>query len=82
MSAEEWSSAFTPLDEGRNPILPEDLPLNVTLSSQRPAYRRMFIEGLDGACRDIEVASIPIAGLQGEFLGAAALFWEVPKKCV
>jgi hypothetical protein len=27
--------------------------------------------------RHIEVASIPISGLKGEFLGAAALFWEI-----
>jgi len=27
--------------------------------------------------RYIEVAAIPIAGLQGEFLGAVAFFWEI-----
>ena len=77
MSAEEWSSIFTPLDDAGQPIPPENLPLRITLSRQRPAHRRFVVRGLDGVLRPIEVASIPIAGLQGEFLGAAALFWEV-----
>ena len=77
MSAEEWSAAFTPLDQERQPLPPENLPLRITLAKQRPAYRRFFIRGLDGVLRHVEVASIPITGLQGEFLGGAALFWEV-----
>jgi hypothetical protein len=32
---------------------------------------------MDGVRRHIDVVSIPIIGLQGEFVGAAALFWEV-----
>ena len=82
MSAEEWSSVFTPLDEDRQPILPENVPLRITLTTKRPAYRRFFISGLDGTLRHIEVTSIPISGLEGEFLGAAALFWEIPEQCV
>ena len=78
MPAEEWSSVFTPLDEDRQPMLPESVPLRITLTTKRPAHRRFYISGLDGKLRHIEVASIPISGLQGEFLGAAALFWEVP----
>ena len=77
MTAEEWSLAFIPLDEGGRPIPPENLPLRITLAAQRPAYRRFVIRGLDGVLRKLEVASIPIAGLNGEFLGAAALFWEL-----
>jgi PAS domain-containing protein len=77
LTAEEWSSAFTPLDDGGQPIPLEDLPLGITLTKQRPAYRRFLIRGLDGVVRRLEVASIPIAGLEGEFLGAAALFWEL-----
>jgi hypothetical protein len=49
----------------------------ITLARQRPAYKRFSIRGLNGVKRQIEVASIPIVGLQGEFLGAAALFWEI-----
>jgi PAS domain-containing protein len=77
MSAKEWSSAFTPGDHEGHPVPPEDVPLMITVTKKRPAYQRFFIRGLDGVLRHVEVASIPIAGLHGEFLGAAALFWEV-----
>ena len=77
MSAHEWSIAFTPLDEDREPIAPEDLPLRITLAEQRPAYRRFFLRGLDRVLRHVEVAAIPIVGLQGEFLGAVAFFWQI-----
>jgi PAS domain-containing protein len=77
MPVEEWASAFAPVDTAGQPIPPEDRPLMITLKQQRPAYRCFAIRGLDGVLRRIEVASIPIAGLQGEFLGAAALFWEL-----
>jgi PAS domain-containing protein len=77
MSADEWSSAFVPLDEDRRPLPPEKVPLRICLARRRPVYRRVYISGLDGVPRHLEVASIPITGLQGEFLGAAALFWEL-----
>ncbi len=77
MPPEEWSSAFTRFDDEGQPIPPEDLPLMITLTKQRPTYKRFHIRGMDGVLRHIEVASIPIVGLQGDFLGAAALFWEL-----
>ena len=49
----------------------------ITLAEHRPAYKRFFLQGMNGVRRQIDVASIPIMGLQGEFLGAAALFWEI-----
>ena len=77
MPAEVWSSAFTPVDDRGQPVRPEDLPLMIALNRQRPAYKRFYIQGMNGVRRQIDVASIPIMGLQGEFLGAAALFWEI-----
>jgi PAS domain-containing protein len=81
MPAETWSKAFTPVDEQGLPMPPEDLPLMIALTTRRPAYKRFYIRGMNGVRRHIEVASIPIAGLQGEFLGAAALFWEIEQPC-
>jgi len=49
----------------------------ITITRKRPAYQRFFIRGLDGVRRHVDVTSIPIAGLDGDFLGGAALFWEV-----
>ncbi|MFQ5953741.1 MAG: hypothetical protein ACE5JZ_01585 [Kiloniellales bacterium] len=77
MPPEEWLSAFTRFDDEGQPIPPEELPVMITLTKKRPTYKRFRIRRMDGVIRHIEVASIPIAGLQGEFLGAAALFWEL-----
>jgi PAS domain-containing protein len=77
MPAAIWSSVFTPVDDQGQPIPPQDLPLMTALTKQRPAYKRFHIQGLNGKRRRIEVAAIPIQGLQGEFLGAVALFWEI-----
>jgi hypothetical protein len=81
MPAATWSSIFTPVDEQGRPIPAAELPLMITLSSRRPAYKRFFIQGINGVRRHIEVASIPIIGLEREFLGAVALFWEIERPC-
>ena len=81
MPAETWSATFTAVDEDGKPIPSKDRPLIITLTKQRPAYKRFYIQGLNGVSRHIEAAAIPIADLQGEFLGAAALFWEIEKPC-
>ncbi len=77
MPAAVWSSIFTPVDDRGQLIPPADLPLMIALARQRPAYKRFYIQGMNGTRRHIEVAAIPIVGLQGEFLGATALFWEI-----
>jgi PAS domain-containing protein len=77
MPAAEWSSVFTALDDRGQVIPPDDLPLMIALTKQRPAYARFSIKGLDGVARHVEVTAIPILGLQREFLGAAAIFWEL-----
>jgi PAS domain-containing protein len=79
MPAERWSTCFMPASEDGRPLPPAEVPLMVTLATQRPAYRRLYIRGQDGVERHIEVVAIPISGLRGAFLGAAALFWELPE---
>jgi PAS domain-containing protein len=77
MPAEQWSRSFTAVDEQGQAIAPDDLPLMVTLSTRLPAHRRLRI--VDGdASRAMEVTAIPIAGLHGDFLGAAGMFWALP----
>jgi PAS domain-containing protein len=79
MSAELWSAAFAPEDGLGNPIPPSELPLMIAITTHRPAHRCFLIRGLDGKVRQVEVSAIPIVGLRGDFLGAAALFWEAPQ---
>jgi len=81
MPAARWSSAFAPVDDQGQPLAPEALPLMITLARRRPAHRSFHIRGMNGVLRHIEVASIPIVGLNGEFLGAAAFFWEIDEPC-
>ncbi len=77
MPLEEWLSAFTRFDDERQPIPPEELPLMITLTKKRPAHKRYHTRGLDGVVRHIEATSIPITGLQGDFLGVMMFFWEL-----
>jgi PAS domain-containing protein len=77
MPAKALAAIFTPVDEQGQPIPPEQLPLMIALTTRRPAHKRLYLHGLNGVRRHIEVASIPIVGLQSEFLGAASLYWEI-----
>ena len=79
MPANTWASIFRQLDEQGQPLPPEELPLMMALAKRRPAYKRLYLHGLNGVRRHLEVVSIPIVGLQGEFLGAASLYWEIEK---
>jgi PAS domain-containing protein len=56
----------------------EDLPIHVALVRRWPSHGRMRIRALDGVDRVIEVTAMPLVGQGGTFLGAMAVFWEVP----
>jgi len=78
MPPAEWSRMVSVVDEQGQPVAPGDLPLMITLATRLPAHRRLcLVDGAHGS-RAIEVTAIPIAGLHGDFLGAAALFWVLP----
>lgn len=76
MPLEEWWSTFTRYDDEGKLIQLEDHPLMITLTKKRPTYSRYHIKRMDSIVRHVEVTSIPITGLQGDLLGAVALFWE------
>lgn len=77
MPVEEWSTLYKPADETGKPLPPESLPLVRALTHHRPAHREMWIEGLDGVSRRIEVTAFPISGQAERHLGAIAIFWEI-----
>jgi len=77
MPVEEWSMLFKPTDETGKPLAAESLPLVIALTQHRPAHRDMWIQGLDGVRRLIEVTAFPINGQAERYLGALAIFWEV-----
>ena len=74
---EKWWSAHVRFDEDGKPINRANHPLLIALAEKRPAYKRYRIHGGDGTARQIEATCIPIKGLQGELLGAVAIFWEL-----
>ena len=76
MSVGTWSTIFKPLDEQRNHLPPEQLPLVKTLNDQHPHHKTFWIESLKGSAEKISVTSYPIIGRAGRFLGAVAIFWE------
>ena len=78
MPASEWSTVFQPFNDDGKPMAPEDLPLIAALNKQQPAHKNFWIKGLDGNLRQLEVTAIPLIGQAGRFLGAIAIFWEVP----
>src|SRR5688500_11958918 len=77
MPVAEWSTLYQPEDETGNPLAPEFLPLVVALTNHAPAHRNMWIQGLDGVRRLIEVTAFPLNGQAERHLGALAIFWEI-----
>lgn len=77
MPASTWARLFLPTDKNGVPLLPEDLPLMITLSEKRPAYGPLWISGIDNVRRAIAVASFPIMNqASNKMMGAVAVFWE------
>lgn len=76
MRLEEWSKAFSPMDLDGSELPAEDLPLVVALRDHQPAHRVFRIRSMDGTTRDIAVTALPFFARKGEFVGAAAIFWE------
>jgi PAS domain S-box-containing protein len=80
MDADEWGTIFHPTDAEGNRLSSEVLPLMVTLQERRPAYRKFWIQGLDGVRRCIAVSALPLLGQSHRFLGAMGIFWEVEEE--
>jgi len=79
MPASEWSTVFKPVDQDGKPVPPEELPLVIAFSQHYPAHKCFWIEGLDKALRQIELTAFPLMAQANRFLGAIAIFWEVPE---
>ena len=76
MPAVEWATRFTPTDDTGAPVPPETLPLSIALTRRIPAYGQLWIRGLDGVARRIQLAAFPLIGPPGRHLGGVAIFWE------
>jgi len=79
ISANNLAGIFKTLDQDGTPLKSSKLPLVKALVNKQPSHGSLWIEGLDGKLRKIAVTAFPIIGQAQRFLGAIAIFWEVPK---
>jgi hypothetical protein len=76
MAQADWASAWVPCDADERPLLPEELPLVHALEHGVAAHAAVWITGLDGVRRHIDITAIPLLGREDRLLAAVALFWE------
>ncbi len=76
MPVEKWSTEFKPVDDGGQPLPPDELPLVKTLKNSLPYHKNFGIENMQGRIEKISVTSYPIIGRTGKMLGAVAIFWK------
>ena len=79
ISANDLSVIFKTVDQDGVPVKSANLPLVKALVNKQPAHGILWIEGLDSRLRKIAVTAFPLIGQAQRFLGAIAIFWEVPK---
>jgi len=77
MPMSEWSTIFKPTDEGGHPLPPDALPLVATLRTGLPSRATLWITGLDGVRRKLDIVTFPLTGQGRRVLGAAAILWDV-----
>ena len=74
LTAQEWTSAFGPLDDEGRPIPVEHQPLTQELRANRAAHSPHRIRSVTGAEHLVHVSGVPIMG-SGDFHGAMLFFW-------
>ena len=78
MTAEEWTTAFGPFDNGGQPIPYDENKLTKSLREGRPAHGDFRICVAGNVHQDIAASAIPIVGPDGSS-GAIVIFWPVPE---
>jgi PAS domain-containing protein len=79
MAASDLATIFKTVDQNGRPMKSKELPLEIALTEHHPVHSSLWIQGLDGALRQIEVTAFPLIAQANRFLGAIAIFWEVPE---
>jgi PAS domain-containing protein len=77
MSMRDWVAAFRPSRRRGRRLPPDEVPLIVALTAQRPVHATLEITGLDSVRRPIEATALPLRGPHSRLLGAIAIFWPV-----
>ena len=79
MPADEWSTLFKPRDEEGRTVPLQSLPLGVTMLKREPAHGVVRLLGTDGIDRRIEAVTFPLFAHTEDFVGAIAIFWQLPE---
>jgi len=75
---DDINGLFQVTDEEGAPVPSDKLPLTIAIREHRPVHTRLRGTALDGTPHHIELTALPLQGQGGRWLGAAAIFWEVP----
>lgn len=67
------------LRDEKGPVAAEQVPAAVAMRERRPVHRMVWMSGLDGVERLVEVTAFPLLGGGGHLIGAVAMFWERKK---
>jgi PAS domain-containing protein len=77
MTAEEWTSAFGPLDADGRPIHVDRLAITDAIRAGRPAHGEFRIRTAGGGEEVIEASAFPIVASPEGSSGAMILFWPL-----
>jgi PAS domain-containing protein len=77
MTAEQWTSAFGPLDTDGRPIAVDRLAITDAIRAGRPAHGEFRIRTATGDEETIEASAFPIIASEEGSSGAMILFWRL-----
>jgi PAS domain-containing protein len=80
MTAEEWTSAFGPFDNGGAPVDVDMLATTEAIRAGRPAHATFTIRTANGSRTAIEASAFPIVASEEGSSGAMILFWPLNGK--
>jgi PAS domain-containing protein len=67
---------FALRDDKGKPLSADQVPAAVAMRERRPVHRMVWVRGLDGTDRLVEVTAFPLLGGGGHLIGSVAMFWE------
>ena len=76
MPAVGWTTQFILEELDGTPMPLDRMPAGIALLEHRPAHGQLWMTGLDGERRLLNVTAVPLFASETEFVGMIALFWH------
>ena len=76
MPAEGWGGQFVLEELDGTPMPLDRMPAGIALLEQRPAHGQLWMTGLDGERRMLNITAVPLFASASEFVGMIAHFWQ------